>query len=112
MPSIQGKQTNAAGITTNNVLAGSLYELAPFDAFVEIGLVETGALSNGRVTVNTGPQLILEESAVSIANRYPIYPDDYSLSDTVRQGDRIVIRYRNGDAAQQSLFWSVRLTPL
>jgi hypothetical protein len=110
MPAIQGTQSTAAGGTTANVLAGSLYEFAPWDAFVEFGVVAEAA-GESRVTISTGQQVVLEESPVSRAARIPIYPDDYTVTDVVAAGERIVIKHRNTGAGANTLFWAIKLTP-
>jgi hypothetical protein len=111
MPTIQGATATGAGLTTLNVLAGSIYEYLPWNAQVEFGLVAEAA-GESRVTVNSGSDTIMEESPVSRAARVPIYPDDYPLVDVAAGGERLVIRHRNTGVGTNTLFWAVRLTPL
>jgi hypothetical protein len=111
MPSIQGVTSTAAGATTVNVLAGSVYEYLPFDAQVEFGIVGDAA-GEQRVTVLSGSDTILEESPVSRQARFPVYPDDFGLVDVAAGGERLVVKVRNTGAGANNLFWSVRLTPL
>jgi hypothetical protein len=111
MPIIQGTTSTAAGAATSNVLAGSVYEYLPFDCLVEIGVVDD---TNGeqRVTILSGSDVLMEESPVSIQNRFPVYPDDYAVSDYAQAGDRLVIRTRNTGAAARTLRWAVKITPV
>lgn len=111
MPLIQGVTSTAAGATTQNVLAGSVYEYLPFDAQLEFGLCGDAA-GEGRVTVLTGSDSVLEESSVSRQARIPVYPDDFNLVDVSKAGERIVVRHRNTGAGANNLFWAVRITPL
>lgn len=111
MPTIQGATATTAGATTQNVLAGSVYEYLPYNAQVEFGLVAEAA-GESRVTVNSGSDTILEESPVSRANRVPIYPDDYPVIDVAAAGERLVIRHRNTGVGTNTLFWAVRITPI
>ena len=111
MPIIQSVTNALAGATVVNVLAGSVYEYLPYNARLEFGLT-SDVLGSARVTVLTGPDTVLEESPVSRQNRFPIYPDDFSLVDVAAAGSRVVIRYRNTDAAAQNLFWTLRITPV
>lgn len=77
-------------------LSGSLYEYIPFNATIEFAMVQaSGAVGAVLATVNSGPDTLMEEGAISAAARYPVYPDDYSLTDQVAQGDRIKIQLRN-----------------
>lgn len=111
MPAVKGVTSTAAGQVTQNVLSGSVYEYAPFNAYVEFGLVDE-ATGEQRVTVLSGSDTICEEAPVSRQARVPVYPDDFDLTDMVRAGERIVIRVRNTGAAARNLFWTVRLTPV
>src|SRR5262245_7171885 len=112
MPTIQGVQAaQAAGTIVPNVLSGSAYEFAPFHARADIAVVGNAA-GDQRVTVQTGSDVLLEESPISRQNRVPVWPDDYSLSDVVAKGDRIKIQVRNTGAGAVDTFFAVRLTPI
>ena len=111
MPIIQGVTSTGAGAITPNVLAGSVYEYLPFNAQLEFGIVGDAA-GEQRVTVLSGSDNVLEESPVSRAARFPVYPDDFTLIDIARAGERIVVRVRNTGAGANNLFWAVRITPV
>ena len=111
MPMIQGVTNTAAGAITLNVLAGSVYEYLPFNAQIEFGIVGDAA-GEGRVTVLSGSDTVLEESSVSRQARFPVYPDDFALIDMSQAGSRLVIKHRNTGAGANNLFWAVRLTPI
>jgi len=111
MPSISGVTSTPAGATTQNVLAGSVYEFLGFNAFIEFGLVGDAA-GEGRVTVLSGSDTVLEEASISRAARFPVYPDDYSVNDVVGAGERVVVRHRNTGAGANNLFWNLRITPV
>lgn len=111
MPTINGSVSIAAGAENTNVLSGSIYEYVPFDALVEIALVD-GAAGELRCGVTSGSDVLLEQGQVSNANRFPIYPDDFQLSDYAAAGDRLVIRARNTGAGANTLRYSVRMTPV
>lgn len=111
MPTVQGVTSTAAGGLTANVLAGSVYEYLPFNAQIEFGIVGDAA-GEGRVTVLSGSDTILEESPVNRAARFPIYPDDFSLVDVAAKGERLVVKHRNTGAGANNLFWVLRITPL
>src|SRR5882762_2144912 len=110
MPIVQGVTSTAAGAITPNVLTGSVYEYLPFNAQLEFGIVGDAA-GEQRVTILSGSDNILEESPVSRAARFPVYPDDFSLVDMARAGERIVVKVRNTGAGANNLFWAVRITP-
>lgn len=93
-----------------NVISGSQFEFLPFPALIEIGLVAsaTGLITN----VTVGTNVLLFESQPSLANRFPIYPDDYTLNETVMAGSRLVIKVRNTTGGALTLFYSIKITPL
>ncbi len=99
----------AANSTSANVLGGNLYEFPPFPAVVEFG-VEASA-QGLQVSITTGTDIIAQSMAVPIANRAPIYPDDFVLNDVIRGGERITIIYQNVIAAPLNAWTTVKLTP-
>jgi hypothetical protein len=111
MPTIRGVTNLAAGASNNNVLAGSAYEFLPINARVDIGITADAA-GTARATVQSGSDVLLEESPVSRAARVPVWPDDYDLSDIAVAGDRLKIAARNTGGVAIDVFWSVRVTPL
>lgn len=112
MPTIQASVSVAASTVNDNVLAGSQYEFAPYNAIVEFGLVGDANAGDLRVDVYTGQDVITEAMVPSAANRTAIYPDDFTLNDVVRAGERIKVRVRNlNAAAARTLFYTLRITP-
>lgn len=112
MPSVQLRNDVATLITVDNVLTGSQFEFLPFDAFLEFGLVSEGVVGDWIVDVFSGQDVLLEQASVSILNRQPIYPDDFTLNDVAAAGERIKIRIRNSSAGSLDFFTTLRITPL
>lgn len=109
---IQGTQSIGVLGTVANLLAGSVFEFLPWNARVAFGLTQD---TNGDLvaTVTSGNDVLMEESPFSTANRFPINPDDFVLTDVARAGEKLTIRIRNTDAAAaRVVFFSVDLTPL
>lgn len=107
----QGSVTVGIAATINNLLAGEVFERAPYPSKIEIAVVADSA--NFVVEVSTGADMLMPEGPPSIANRVPIYPDDFTLVDAVDTGELIKIRVRNTDgAAAHVINYAVRLTPL
>lgn len=108
---IQNSVSIAASSVNSNVIAGSPYEFMRMTAKIEVGLV--GSATGLVATVTTGPdQLLGPDAAISIQNRFPVYPDDFVLVDVVAPGDRIVIYIRNTTGGALTLFFAVKITPL
>jgi len=109
MPSIQVSNSIAANGINDNVLAGNQYEFLPFNALLEFGIV---AAATGLVCdVYSGSDTLIEAGDVSSANRSPIYPDDFSLTDVAAAGERIKVRIRNTTGAAIIAKTTVRITP-
>ncbi len=110
MPVIQNSVSVAANATNDNVIAGSQFEFLPYNAFLEFGLVASAA---GLVAdVYSGADTVAESFALSTANRFPIYPDDYPLNDVAAAGERVKVRVRNTTGGALTAFYSVKVTPV
>lgn len=93
MPTIKVSNSVPANGSIDNVLTGNQYEFLPFDALLEFGIV---AAAVGLVTdVYSGSDTLIEAGAVSGANRFAVYPDDFDLTDVAAAGERIKVRLRN-----------------
>jgi len=113
MPLIQGSTSIAAASVNDNVITGSQYEFAPYNALVEFGIVGDANATDLRVDVYSGSDSLCEALEPSAAARIPIYPDDFTLTDVVGAGERIKIRVRNQNAgAARTFYHSVRITPV
>ena len=113
MPVIQGTTSVAASSVDDNVLSGSQFEFLPYNAAIEFGL--TGDANGGdlRVDVYSGQDVLMENAPMNTQNRIPNYPDDFTLQDVARAGERIKVRVRNTSAAAaRSINFAVRITPV
>ncbi len=109
MPVIQNTVSVAANATNENIIAGSQFEYLPFNALVEFGLV--GSAAGLVADIYSGADIVAESYALSTANRFPVYPDDFPLNDVAAGGDRLKVRVRNTTAGALTCFYSVRITP-
>ena len=112
MPVIQGKATVTGSNVTDNLLSGSQFEFLPCDATLDFGIVGDANAADLRVDVYSGQDVLMESGQPSAQNRIPVFPDDYNLSDVAAAGERIKIRVRNLNAADRSIFYAVRITPV
>jgi len=112
MPLISSLDTVLTLITVDNILTGSQFEFLPYDAFLEFGLTTSGVVGDWIVDVYSGQDVLMESGAVSILNRAPIYPDDFSLNDVAAAGERIKIRVRNSSAGTLVFHTALKITPL
>lgn len=113
MPVIQGSTSIPASGVNDNVLQGSQFEFLPFPAALEFGLNGDANGGDLRVDVYSGSDVLMENAPMSVQNRIPVFPDDYTLTDVAGAGERIKVRVRNTSAvAARTLFHAVRITPL
>lgn len=96
MPVIQIETSVGAGLTNNNLFAGSAFEFAKFSALVSLGV--TAAATGTFITVQSGSDVNLEESPPIVRAAFPIVPDDFVYNFAAAQGDRLLVKARNPTA--------------
>lgn len=110
MPLMKYSATIAAGATVANVLSGSAFEFLQYNAQVAFAVV---ASATGIVaTVQSGSDVLMEESPISLANRFGVWPDDFDLVDVAAQAERLVVKLRNTSAGTLTYFVTVKVDPL
>lgn len=112
MPLISLVTAVATLVTVDNVLTGSQFEFLPYDSFLEFGMTGEGVVGDFIVDVYSGQDVLLESGNVSILDRTPVYPDDFSLNDAAAGGERIKIRIRNSSAGTLNFFTALKITAL
>lgn len=110
MPVIQGSTSVAANATLENVITGSQFEFAPYDATVEFAVL--GAAVGLIADITTGADVVAESMAVANKTGFPVLPDDFMALDVVRGGERIKLRIRNTTGAAVVATWTIRIMPL
>ena len=109
MPVIMRETSVAAGATNDNVISGSAFEFARTRQIVSIGV--TASATGGFVTIQSGADVVLEESPPYVATVFPIIPDQMFFTDVMEAGDRLVIRVRNPTGGALVFRTIVQLTP-
>jgi hypothetical protein len=92
MPTIQRSTTVAAGATDNNLISGSAFEYMRGPGIVSCAFVASAA--GAFITINSGPDVILEESEAFVS-ALPVIPDHFYYNWGAAAGDRLVLRARN-----------------
>lgn len=110
MPILTDRRSVAANATVDNVLSGKEYEFLPFDAALEFGIV--AAATGMQTTVVSGTDVLTRNAPISETNRFPVYPDDFTLSDVAAQGERIIVSLLNTTAGAIVVFTAVKITPV
>lgn len=93
MPSIQKEVSVAAGDVVDNLFSGSVFEYMRAPGIVSAAIV--AAATGTFVTINSGPDVILEESPPMVLTTMPIIPDHFYYTWGAAAGDRLVARVRN-----------------
>ena len=93
MPVIMRETSVGAGLQNPNVLTGSTFEFMRGNVYLSIGI--TAAATGSFVTIISGSDIVLEESAPNVLTRYPVIPDEMYFNDVATLADRLVISVRN-----------------
>jgi hypothetical protein len=93
MPTIQKETSVAAGAVLDNLLSGSAFEYMRGNGVVSAAIV--AAATGTFVTIQSGPDVILEESPPMVLTTMPIVPDHFYYNWAAAAGDRLLLRVRN-----------------
>ena len=110
MPVIQKEISVGAGATVENALSGSAFEFLRRQAIVSAGV--TAAATGTFVTMQSGADIVLEESPTAVKASFPIIPDEMFYNDVGVVGDRLVVRLRNPTAGAIIMRVLVQVTDL
>ena len=110
MPVIQKEVSIGANSANENILAGSSFEFLRGNSVVSIGL--TGSATGLVANIQSGADIVLEESPLLVKDSMPIIPDDMYYNDVGVVGDRQVVRVRNTTAGALTVRAVVQITPI
>lgn len=96
MPVIQKEISIGAGVNNPNIISGSTYEFQRGNVYLSMGV--TAAATGSFVTIISGSDIVVEESAPNVLARYPVIPDEMYYNDVATLADRLVIAVRNPTA--------------
>lgn len=110
MPIIKKSAAVLTGVTVDNVLSGSAFEFLPYNANVRYAI--NGSATGFVATVQSGSDVLMEESPINIQNRFGIFPDDFDLSDVAGAGERQVVKLRNTSAGTLTYYVTLQVDPM
>lgn len=96
MPAIQVETSIAAGAVNTNLFAGSAFEYSRGRQAVSLGV--TAAATGTFITIQSGADVVLEESPPYVATVFPIVPDQMFYNDIMEAFDRLRLVARNPTA--------------
>lgn len=109
MPVIMKETSVGATSSNDNLVSGSAFEFARTRQIVSIGI--TASATGSFVTIQSGSDVVLEESPPYVAAVFPVIPDQMFYTDVMEAGDRLVIKARNPTAGAITLRTIVQITP-
>ena len=102
---VQGTNAIVLNASSGNVLSGKQLEIPENHVAVKAW---AAASAVGMVaSMQAGSETLLEESAVSQANRFPVEPDDRLVQDVVFKGKRLSLNFRNTTGGTITVYWAV-----
>lgn len=110
MPAIQAEVTVAANASNTSLFSGSAFEYSRGRMLVSLGV--TAAATGTLTTIQSGADIILEESPTYIATQFPIVPDQMFYNDIMEMMDRLRVGVRNSTGAGIVARALALLTPL
>lgn len=110
MSVMQFEQSLAAGASNVNFLAGSAFEFARQRQVVSMAVVASA--TGTFITVQSGSDVILEESPPLVLTTMPIIPDHFYYNDVMEIGDRLKIAARNPTGGAITIRGIVQVNPL
>lgn len=102
-------QSIAANTTIQNVLAGKSKEFVLEPSVVTLSC--TGSAIGLFCTMIIGEEIIVDDQAIPLTNRFPIVPDDTIAQGGAFQGDRLVVKMRNSTAGALTSWVRVDVEP-
>lgn len=95
MPTIQVEQSIAAGASAN-LFNGAAYEYARNRRVISVAVVASA--TGTFFTLQSGSDVVAEESPPAVKTTMPVIPDDFYFNDTQDPGDRLKLQVRNPTA--------------
>ncbi len=110
MPVIQKELVVGANAVLDNILTGSSFEFLRGNSVISAGIC--GSAAGLVANIQSGADIVLEESPLLVKNFMPTVPDDMYYNDVGVGGDRLVIRVRNTTAGALTVRAVIQVTQL
>jgi hypothetical protein len=109
MPRIASSFSLGANAVSTNQVQGTLEEFITRASYIRLAACSSATGINGTLIV--GRTALCNDQFVSLANRFPIIPDDVVIEHSVNRG-RMVLTFRNTTAGALTVNWFVDVVPL
>jgi len=102
-------QSVLANAVVQNCIAGKSHEFISEPSVVTISA--TGSAIGLFITVMVGDEVIIEDQAIPLTNRFPVVPDDTLGQGGGFPGDRIIVKLRNSTGGALTSWVRVDVEP-
>lgn len=93
MPAMQVETSVGAGVANPNLFTGSAFEYSRGRQAMSLGV--TAAATGSFITIQSGADIVLEESPPMVLTTMPIVPDHMYYNDIMEPMDRLRLAVRN-----------------
>lgn len=93
MPAIQVELSIAAAGVSSNLFNGSAFEYSRGRNLLSLGVVASA--TGGFITIQSGSDVVLEESPPFVLGTFPVVPDHMFYNDVMEPFDRLRVSCRN-----------------
>lgn len=105
MPRMSSSVSVGANAVSSNQLAGLLEEFTRATTRLRMGATSSATGLNVSCILND--VAVVNDQFISLANRFPVIPDDLVIDQVVRRGARAVVTFRNTTAGALTALWLV-----
>lgn len=103
MPRMSSSVSVGANAVSTNQLAGLLEEFSRRRTRIRMGAVSSATGINVSMILND--KAVVNDQFISLANRFPVIPDDLVIDHLIPAGVRSVITFRNTTAGALTVIW-------
>ena len=108
MPRISGSVSVGANAVSTNQASGTLEEFITRPSYARLAATSSATGINASFIV--GRTALCNDQFISLANRFPVVPDDVVIEHSVYRG-RVVLTFRNTTAGALTVNWFVDVVP-
>jgi hypothetical protein len=109
MPMMSDTQSVAGNAVVQNAMAGKSQEFIKEPSVVTLSA--TGSAIGLFMTFIVGEEVIIEDQAIPLTNRFPIVPDDSLGQGGGFPGDRVIVKIRNSTGGALTSWVRVDVEP-
>lgn len=110
MPVIMREVALLTLTNSDNLVAGSTFEIARTRQIISVGVVASA--TGTFITINSGSDVVLERTPPPVKATYPVIPDEMFFTDVMEAGDRLVIAAQNPTGGTITFRVVVQITPV